>query len=95
MAELILHLGLPVQLIHNSQQRHNFLFKGVEIAMKFSEDWGYHAELEIVVNKLVEKEDAEKRIRAVAKELGLNLMTEVELWEHTQKVQAKYKTKTS
>jgi adenylate cyclase class IV len=63
-------------------RRHNFRFRGVEIAVKWSEAWGYHAEFEVLLGDLPtaeEKEEAEERVRAVARELGVTLMTEQEL----------------
>ncbi len=66
--------------VHDSfQSRHNFMYKGVEIALKYSEMWGYHAELEIVINNESKKEEADKKIMSIAEELGIKLMTEKEL----------------
>lgn len=66
--------------VHDSfQSRRNFNYHGVEIALKYSEIWGYHAELEIIVNNEAEKENADRQIHEVAKELGITLMTEDEL----------------
>jgi adenylate cyclase class IV len=90
MAKLFLSLNLPAQLIHNDQKRHNFLYKGVEIAVKYSGDWGYHAELEVVINNSEEKGEAEERIREVAKELGLRLMTDEEQLKLTHEIEARY-----
>jgi adenylate cyclase class IV len=74
-------------------ERHNFEYKGVEIAVKYSEDWGYHAELEVVVPRMGDKPAAEEKIRAVAAELGLQLMTEGELRVFTGKFEEIYNPK--
>lgn len=92
MADLFQTLELPAQLIHNDQKRQNFIYKDVEIAVKYSIDWGYHAELEIMINDLVEKETAEDKIRKVAEELGLRLMTDEEQLELTRSIEAKYRS---
>jgi adenylate cyclase class IV len=75
------------------QKRHNYLYKGVELALKWSEDWGYHLELEVVVNDLSEKENAENIIFSVAKELCVELMTDEELRNFTAAAEARCKNK--
>ncbi len=67
------------------QVRHNYLYKGVEISLKYSAVWNYHAELEIVISDLKDKKKAEEKISAVANELGLKLMSQKELKEFVKK----------
>lgn len=71
--------------------RHNFLFKGVELALKYSKTWGYHLELEIEIDSLAQKNEVEEKIFKVAEELGITVMSEDELWEFTQNVEKTYK----
>lgn len=71
--------------------RHNFLFKGVEIAVKYSKTWGYHLELEVHIESLKQKSMAEEKIIKVAEELGVTIMSEEKLWEFTQNVEKTYK----
>ncbi len=71
--------------------RHNFLYKGVELALKYSKTWGYHLEMEVMIASVSQKGKAEEKIFKVAKELGINIMSEEELWEFTQKVEKTYK----
>ena len=71
--------------------RHNFVYKGVEIALKYSKTWGFHIELEIMISSVKQKERAEKKIFSMAKELGVSLMSEKELWEFTQNIEKTYK----
>ena len=73
--------------------RHNFLYKGVELALKYSKTWGYHLELEIEISSLAQKSKAEEKILKVADELEVKVMSEEELWEFTQKVEKTYKNK--
>lgn len=61
------------------QKRHNYKLNGVEIALKYSDMWGYHAELEIVVSDKSQQEKAETQIHKVAQELGITLMTNNEI----------------
>lgn len=77
--------------MHSFQKRHNYLYRGVELALKWSEIWGYHLELEIVVQKPSEKKNAEKKIFAVAKDLGVGIMTDFELKKFTRKAEKDYK----
>ncbi len=71
--------------------RHNFMFHDVELALKYSKTWGYHLELEVHIENLEQKSTAEQKINKAAKELGINLMTDEELWEFTQNVEKTYK----
>jgi len=70
--------------------RHNYVYKGVELAIKYSKTWGYHMELEVLINSLRKKAVAKKRIYQVAKELGVKIMSEKELWDFTQDVEKTY-----
>lgn len=70
--------------------RHNFLYKGVELALKYSKTWDYHLELEIMISSVAQKGKVEKKILGVAKELGVTIMSEEELWEFTQNVEKTY-----
>lgn len=66
--------------------RRNFRFGEVEIAVKWSEAWGYHAEFEVLLDEEpspAEVVAAHERIAAVARELGVTLMSESELAEFT------------
>jgi len=78
-------------IMRSFQQRHNYLYKGVELALKYSDHWGHHLELEIVINEPEKKQIAEKQIIQVAKELKVHLMTDRELKKFTQKAESKYK----
>ena len=71
--------------------RHNFSYKGVEIALKYSKTWSYHLELEIVITSLEAKSEADKKISTVSKELGIKILTEKELWDFTQQIEKTYK----
>ncbi len=77
--------------MHSFQRRHNYIYQGVELALKWSEIWGHHLELEVMIGEASQKDDAEKKIFSVAKELGVKLMTDEELKEFTEKAEADYK----
>lgn len=84
-------LDITDNIMHSFQKRRNYLYKDVEIALKYSDVWGYHLELEKVVNSLDQKKTAENSIRKIAKELNVYLMTDQELFAFTQKAEKKYK----
>lgn len=88
--EMFRHLGFN-EIQNTFQKRHNYMYKGVELALKFSNTWGYHLELEIVVHEESEKAKAEEKIRSVAKEFGLHILTNAELAEFTKKIDEDYK----
>ena len=84
--------ALPFDQIQNSyQKRHNYLLEGVEIALKWTESWGYHMELEIVIDDKSKKEEVEDNIRKVAEKLDVQIMSEDELKGFTQKIDENYK----
>lgn len=73
------HLDCFKYCVRSFQKRHNFLYKGVEIALKYSKNWGYHLELEVIINNLKQKIKAENLIRKIAGELKVKLMSEEDL----------------
>jgi adenylate cyclase class IV len=84
-------LKITSNIMRSFQKRHNYLYKGVEIALKYSEHWGYHLELEIMINSLKNKPKVEEKIKKVADELGVHLMSDKELREFTRKAEKEYK----
>jgi adenylate cyclase class IV len=82
-------LGLPVKVIHGPQERINYVYKNCEVALKYSDAWGYHLEIERRVGSKKEQAAAEVCIRGVVKESGVRLMTEDELKEFTRQVESK------
>ena len=67
------------------------MYKGVELALKHTASWGYHMELEIVVNDISKKEKAERKVREVADKLGIKIMTEQEITEFAKKIDEQHK----
>jgi len=87
---LFTHLGFH-NMMHTYQKRQNYEYKGIEIALKWSEVWGYHLELEILIKDKKQKASVETKIKKVAQELGLQLMTDKELSRFTAKKEKEYK----
>lgn len=73
------------------QERRNFMYKDIELALKYSESWGYHLELEIMIANKDEQEEAEVKLKALAEELGVKIMTEKEQAEFVSRVDSSYK----
>lgn len=86
-------LDFTDNIMRSFQKRQNYLYKDVEIALKYSDVWGYHLELEIVITDAKDKELAEKKIKEVANELNIKLMTDQELVEFTKKAEEEHKMK--
>ncbi len=86
-ADVFNKLDLTDNIMHSPQKRHNYLYKDVELALKWSPEWQYHLELEVVVEDAEHKDEAEQKIRSVAAELGVKLMTEKELAKFVKKVE--------
>ena len=69
------------------QTREDFVFNGVTISIKHSQSWGHHAELEIQVNDIAEKNMAESKIRNIAKALDITILSQDQI--HVLKNRAK------
>lgn len=79
-------LGFEAERHEAFNKRHNFRFRGVEVAVKWSDAWGHHAEFEVLLDdgaSAAAQEKASARIRAVAEELEVRLMSEQELADFT------------
>ncbi|MHA1657495.1 MAG: CYTH domain-containing protein [Promethearchaeota archaeon] len=82
-------LGLN-EIQHSFQKRHNYFYKGIEFALKYSDIWSYHLELEKMVHDRKDIFLAEKQIQKIAVELGIHLMTDKELAEFTRRKDYEY-----
>ena len=87
MRHLVDNLGLPAKVMHGPQQRVNYKYRDCEIALKWSDAWGYHMEIEQMIESREGQKEAESRIRAVADELGVTLMSEEELKRFTKEAE--------
>ena len=79
-------LGFETDMHEAFNQRRNFRFRGVEIAVKWSEAWGYHAEFEVLLDdeaSSAAQQEASARITSVAEALDVRLMSEQELADFT------------
>ena len=75
-------LGFASEMHQAYNQRRNFRYQGVEIAVKWSEAWGHHAEFEVLLSDdagPAAQDEATTRITGVAHELGVQLMSDTEL----------------
>ncbi|MEV7170004.1 CYTH domain-containing protein [Streptomyces sp. NPDC093224] len=84
-------LGFEAAMHEAFNFRHNYRFAGVEIAVKWSEAWGYHAEFELLLDDAASdaaRDEATAKIMDVAAELGVTLMTEQELADFTAAFEA-------
>ncbi|MFD9472767.1 CYTH domain-containing protein [Streptomyces goshikiensis] len=84
-------LGFETAMHQAFNFRHNFRLHGVEIAVKWSEAWGYHAEFELLLDDGASdaaRDEAQAKITDVAASLGVTLMSEQELADFTAAFEA-------
>lgn len=84
-----------IEVQESFQKRENFIYKDVEIALKYSEMWKHHIELEIIISDESQKDLADKKIKNVADELGVIIMTEEELIKFTKSKNEQYNDDTN
>lgn len=78
LQKIISHIAKPDQKIVGTQKRENYVFNEVEIAIKWSEDWGYHFELEYLIENEAGTENALVKISETAMKFDLKIMSETE-----------------
>lgn len=71
---------------YSFQFRDNYLYKDINIALKYTQSWGFHVELEIMIENKQEIENAKENITKIANELGLEIMNENKLKDFTNKI---------
>ncbi|MEU9026454.1 CYTH domain-containing protein [Streptomyces sp. NPDC048383] len=84
-------LGFETAMHQAFNFRHNFRLDGIEIAVKWSEAWGYHAEFELLLDDGASdaaRDEAQAKITDVAASLGVTLMSEQELANFTAAFEA-------
>ncbi len=72
-----------------TQKRINCVYDGVEFAIKYTKDWGYHFEAEVVVGDRSEVTEASNKIKKACLDLGINVMNDDELRKFIQNLQSK------
>lgn len=92
MEEIVNVIASPKQVIKGLQKRHNFLYEECEIAMKWSKDYGYHFEIEIITDKEEEVEILEKKIDITGQKLGITFMSNEEIREFQRNVEQQAKS---
>jgi adenylate cyclase class IV len=78
------NLASEAKIMHGPQERVNYKYDGCEIALKYSDAWGYHIEIEQLIEDKAKQKEAEENIKSVANKLGVKLMSEEELKKFTQ-----------
>jgi len=68
------------------QFRRNYQYKGVSLALKYTESWGFHLEFERMISSVDQRAAEEKIIRRLANELDCTLMTDSELKTYTSEI---------
>ena len=75
------------------QIRFNLMVQDVEIAMKWSEDWGYHFEVEKMVKREADVDMAQRQLADFCKEHGLTPLSDEEFEEFRISIDANHASK--
>lgn len=87
MVEIFKDMNMSDTVSHSYQRRHNYRYNGIEIALKYSENWEYHVEITATFRSSRQKEDEIIKVKELAKEINVKLMSEREIAEFIQKKQ--------
>ncbi len=87
MKDILGSIANPNQIIEGEQKRKNYVYKGCEIAVKWSKDYKHHFEIEKMIENKDDASEVEKELDGVVEELGLVSMTNDELKQFQQEVQ--------
>jgi len=79
--------------IPSFQKRNNYLYKEVEISLKYSDHWGYHLEMEVMIGDREQKDEALTKIEEVANGLGIKLMSNEEIQVITNRIEKEFSNK--
>jgi predicted adenylyl cyclase CyaB len=90
--QIFLNLGFD-QIQHTEQKRINYSYAGVEFAIKWSVDWGYHFEMEKMLSNEDSVDEARNELNELAKQLNLTVMSEEEFGRRCAEIDAKYTPK--
>ncbi len=71
--------------VPTTQKRHDFLLDTVEIAVKYSDDWGYHVELEKLVESEADIALALNEIKSIAEKLFISVLSKEEAAAHIKR----------
>ncbi len=69
----------PEKLMRAYQFRTNYHYKGIDIALKYTQSWGFHMELEIMIDDLANQDAAIATIKTIADDLNIELLSEEQL----------------
>jgi adenylate cyclase class IV len=75
------------------QTSHNFIYDDVLVKLKHSNDWWYHAQLEVTIDNAGSRSEAVYLIRKLANKLWLSLLTTEELKRVTDQIDKKHISK--
>jgi predicted adenylyl cyclase CyaB len=62
------------QIFQTKQNRHDYRMNDIEIAIKYSDDWGYHIEIETIVHNSSDVANGLKLIKEFAQTINVTLI---------------------
>ncbi len=78
----------PEKIMRAYQFRTNYKYEGVEVAVKYTESFGFHLEFEIMVDNLSQQDAAEAEIKNVAQKLGVTILSDEDLKKITAELES-------
>lgn len=84
--DLLKKLFSNAKEVKTIQNRHDYRLEGTTISLKYSEHWGYHIEIDRMVEDSNAVADAEKLIASIASKLGVALFTQDEEQKFVAKI---------
>ena len=91
---IFLQLGYT-QIQHTEQKRINYVYEGVEFAIKWSVDFGYHFEMEVMVGAESEVASARDILHSLAARLDLQVMSSDEFGARCREIDLRYELKSA
>ena len=91
---IFIKLGFT-EIQRTEQRRINYVYGGVEFAIKWSVDWGYHFEMEIMVGDESEVDESRHILHSLASRLNLQVMSEEEFGRRCREIDRRYELEKS
>ena len=75
----------------SKQIRRNYTVRGINISLKWSQDWGYHFEIDSTISSSKNLQSRKQELENFAKELGLTTLSNEEMQHISEKINTKHK----
>lgn len=83
------HLGFT-RVNRVEQKRINFQYKDTSVSLKYSDDWGYHFEIETIIDNKKSAGAEKLKLESVCKDLGIVPMTPNEIRKKIEEINTRH-----